>query len=299
MSQPWSPTKRKRARWVLVLLVLGPILATVVSVIVVPNSPADTITTSSAGTSRSLEVRAVLRNLNADLGEVTLRLQFQPVGTLAGSSGLATPVKIVVLGATEGGAISLTADAPPPLTQLTLPLVGSRVTRYPLDRYETKLVMAAETDAGVPVPLSVRIAANLNDFSTRAELDRPTIRSNSFGARFSFRRNAATLVWSGILIMIFWLVAAGGAMLTWMVIVDNQPIPIWVWAFLTGILFALPPLRVGLPGAPPFGSLVDWLAFYWAVVVVAASLVALMTTWFIRQRALLRAADLSHDRPDA
>jgi len=287
VSEPWSPKRRKRARWLLVVLGAGPILATVVSLVIVPNSPEDTITRSTSATNRALEITAVLRNLDAYRGEVTLRLQFQPIGTLAGPRGLVTPVRVVVLGATEGGQYDFAADTQMPSVQLTLPLTGSRVTRYPLDHYDTKVAVVAATSDDVPVPISVTITANLNDFATRAALQRASVRSNSFGATFSFRRNAASLVWSAILILIFWLVAAGAAMLTWMVIVDNFPIPIWVWAFLTGILFALPTLRNGLPGSPPYGSLLDWAAFYWGVTVVAASLVTLMTTWFRRQRVVL------------
>ena len=42
------------------------------------------------------------------------------------------------------------------------------------------------------------------------------------------------------------------------------------------MLFALPQLRNGLPGSPPFGSIIDWAAYYWALGLVGVSLLALI-----------------------
>ena len=50
----------------------------------------------------------------------------------------------------------------------------------------------------------------------------------------------------------------------------------WV---VVGVLFALPPLRASLPGSPPPGGLVDFVAFYWAVAVVGLTLLALVWLW--------------------
>ena len=70
------------------------------------------------------------------------------------------------------------------------------------------------------------------------------------------------------MIAILCLLAAGSVSVVWHVVVEGSPIPFWAWGFMAGVLFALPPLRNGLPGSPPLGSLVDWAAFYWAILVV-------------------------------
>ncbi len=35
-------------------------------------------------------------------------------------------------------------------------------------------------------------------------------------------------------------------------------------AFCSGLIFALPSFRNSMPLAPPFGSLPDWISFFWA-----------------------------------
>jgi hypothetical protein len=35
-------------------------------------------------------------------------------------------------------------------------------------------------------------------------------------------------------------------------------------------------LRTGLPGSPPYGSIIDWAAYYWSLGLVGLSLLALV-----------------------
>ncbi len=63
-------------------------------------------------------------------------------------------------------------------------------------------------------------------------------------------------------------------------------LPVASW--MTALLFALTPLRAFFPGAPPLGSWIDVLIFFWVVVTIMRS-VAL-----IAASLLLRAADEAH-----
>jgi hypothetical protein len=58
-------------------------------------------------------------------------------------------------------------------------------------------------------------------------------------------------------------------------------VPAWAYGFLVGVLFALTPLRGALPGSPPYGELVDYMSFYWAIVIVGIGLMMLVA-FFIR-----------------
>ncbi len=57
----------------------------------------------------------------------------------------------------------------------------------------------------------------------------------------------------------------------------------------------MPQLRNGLPGSPPFGSLIDWSIYYWALGMVAVSLLALILAGNLALRAAV--SDPQPDHP--
>jgi hypothetical protein len=52
--------------------------------------------------------------------------------------------------------------------------------------------------------------------------------------------------------------------------------------WLTGLLFAMPALRALLPGAPPLGSWIDILVFFWVEIATMISLATFVLFW-VRQ----------------
>ena len=57
-----------------------------------------------------------------------------------------------------------------------------------------------------------------------------------------------------------------------------------MFSFLGALLFAFPAVRNAVPGSPPIGSFNDYLAFFWAEGLVAASLIAILFTWALRSQ---------------
>lgn len=51
------------------------------------------------------------------------------------------------------------------------------------------------------------------------------------------------------------------------------------------LIFGLPALRNIQPGVPPVGAIVDYVAFIWAELIVAASAIIIVWTWLLRSRA--------------
>lgn len=49
------------------------------------------------------------------------------------------------------------------------------------------------------------------------------------------------------------------------------------------LIFAMLPLRNAMPGAPPIGVLADYMSFFWAQAVIAATLIAVVLTWVFRK----------------
>jgi hypothetical protein len=93
-----------------------------------------------------------------------------------------------------------------------------------------------------------------------------------------------------LFMVISWAIAVACAAVTWWIVVFSAATPLWVYALFASVLFALPSLRTGLPGNPRYGVLVDWAAFYWAITIVAFSLVAVLIVWNVSARASFREA---------
>ena len=49
--------------------------------------------------------------------------------------------------------------------------------------------------------------------------------------------------------------------------------------WFAALIFALLPLRLGLPGAPPLGSLIDVLVYFWVLIAVMVGLVWWILVW--------------------
>ena len=197
---------------------------------------------------------------------------------------------MLIFGAESNNSVTFVRGASMQPVSVTVPLTGSRVTRYPFDRYRTQLIIAVGTTDGDGIPVVLELSANLNDFRSNAETSPRSARTEAVELTASFHRNGAVLLWSGTLTVLFWSLAAGALGIGWLVLAHNQAVPMWSWGYLAGVLFALPNLRNGLPGSPPFGSLVDWGAFYWSVAVTGAVLVLFLAVWFQRQRHAMREA---------
>lgn len=282
--RPWSHKRRRNARWTAWGLLLLPVVALLVAVQVVGNSPEQEIGSAGAVRDDGIAIRAVVRNIDPVQGEMSVRLAFAPLGSYAGSNGLTEPLRLLVFRTTGSGLLEFAARQPMQPVDVALALDGSRVTRYPLDRYDADLAVIALDSDGDAVPVSLEVLANVGDFDVSSHS--PTLREPT-SARVELRaqRGWSTLSWVIVLTVVFWLLGLGGASIVWLVVVASKDVPPWSFGFLAGMLFALPGLRATLPGNPRLGTLVDWAAFYWSITMVVASMTILLIVWNSRHRA--------------
>jgi hypothetical protein len=79
-----------------------------------------------------------------------------------------------------------------------------------------------------------------------------------------------------------WALTIGVICLVFRVFAGHRKIEISMFSFLGALLFAFPALRNSQPGTPPIGTMSDFLAFFWAEVIIALSLLAVVLRWLIR-----------------
>ena len=109
-----------------------------------------------------------------------------------------------------------------------------------------------------------RSAADVPGFVISGELP-PDQAASTSTVDLGVRRNGPTLLYVTWIMALWWALSVSAVLLVWAVAIWRSAPPPWAYGYLVGVLFALAPLRGALPGQPPYGVLVDYVSFYWAV----------------------------------
>jgi hypothetical protein len=130
------------------------------------------------------------------------------------------------------------------------------------------------------VPISVEVSADVPGFVVEGELP-PDQALSSRLIDLDVRRNGPTLLYTTWIMFLWWALSVSAVFIVWAVAIWRSSTPPWAYGYLVGVLFALAPLRGALPGQPPYGVLLDYVSFYWAVGTIGVGLI-LLVSFFVR-----------------
>ncbi|MFD0279247.1 DUF4436 family protein [Kitasatospora sp. NPDC127111] len=219
-----------------------------------------------------IELDVTSQDIDPGTGELTLYVVPVPRGGLAagpGSSAFGRQAVITVQAAdrTELRAAPGEAATPEPVKAN---FHDGTVTDYPFDRHHFAVSFAAsDTSGAVPVGVVFR---DVDPFF----LVHPTSTAGSAGATVlegTVTRTRSTSILAWFMIAAMWALAlavlAGAEVLR-----RGRQGMVWPsLGWMAATLFALVGMRNAAPGSPPIGSLIDYVAFFWAEGIIAASLV--------------------------
>ena len=302
------------------LLALGPLLALFLllrsDITTVPVVVTEDQITAEDGLNLSLTVTSV----NAVTREMSIRMTVKssstgPTGLIEG--GRMTETVDIGLPAAPG---SLQGDSTVTLEQgstvgaveFTVQMTDGSIARYPYDTYEAEMLIIASRapdatspaggttatttpDTGtttgttgdpstlpvrIPVPISVEVSADVPGFVVEGELP-PDQAVSTRLIELDVRRNGPTLLYTTWIMFLWWALSVSAVFIVWSVAIWRSSTPPWAYGYLVGVLFALAPLRGALPGQPPYGVLIDYVSFYWAVGTIGVGLI-LLVSFFVR-----------------
>lgn len=230
-----------------------------------------------------VDIEATVQKIDPVAREATVRLRIVPRGALADRDRPTVPVKTLTVYTSSPAqtTITLPAGATPPQQSITLGLDSGTVTDYPGDDYA--LLAAFSVDVGaVPVPTELTVDSADAFFVLAAPKASYSHDATELG--LTARRSTGTLILAWFLMLVAWalaLVVAGAAVI---VVGGRRGLPWPALGWMAATLFALVTLRNNAPGQPPVGALIDYAAYFWAELIVAASLVATAAAGILTER---------------
>jgi hypothetical protein len=235
-----------------------------------------------------LDINAKILAIDPLKGEMTVRVDLLPVGSLTEDDGATAnkTLKVYVNGAT--GQLERTIEKGKIINpfDVTISLDG-QATEYPHDSYEGWLVFAAtavgeEKDAEeVVVPSFLNLYENVQGFKIEASPNAESpADSSSLITDITITRSNTVVVTAVAGMAIMWAIAIAVIWLTCTVALRGRKSE--AFAFYSGLLFGLFGLRNSLPGTPPIGTMSDFISFFWVEAIVAVTMVITIVASLLR-----------------
>lgn len=232
--------------------------------------------------------------------EVTVDLNVIPPDSLVDSHGLLTD-KLLITFLTGQSARVVAFDAGTPALGLdqVIPMGLKRGSydEYPLDHYGTDLsITAATTSKQGTTDLSVQSAVwgDLSGWQVVTTSD--TVSEPTAGKAqtvtpdaiahvgIQVARPGSTVTIVALLLVAMIAVSALSFAVGWAVFSNKRVAEATLASFCAAALFAMVPLRVNMPGAPPIGVWLDFLVFLWVILFLMLALCLMVTGWLIHGR---------------
>ncbi|MEU6124067.1 DUF4436 domain-containing protein [Streptomyces sp. NPDC047123] len=222
-----------------------------------------------------VDITASVQRVDAAARELVLRVLVTPRGGLAEAGGV-SPARTLTLQTSSSIRRDLTYPAHGRIATVDVPvtLTAGSVTDYPFDAYDAALEFGA-VQGGEPVP--VRMTLSNNDALFSAVVDA----SEADGvAVFSvdLARSTSVLIFAVFMMAAMWALAIAVLIGAWFLVSRRKGLTWPALGWMAATLFALAAFRNTAPGAPPIGSLLDYIAFLWAETIIAFCLVTVAVT---------------------
>ncbi|WP_441248572.1 DUF4436 family protein [Kitasatospora sp. McL0602] len=239
-----------------------------------------------------IELDITSQEVSATTQDLTLVVVAVPHGGLAeGSADSAVFGRDVeIIGTALAKPVEIKAGTPAEAQFVPLAMSGGPASDYPFDRYRISTGWAASA-GGTAVPTAITFRDADPFFVARpadakpADAGATAVAESRLDARLTRSRSTFILAW--FMIVAMWALALavlGGAE---MLIRKRQGLTWPAMGWMAATLFALIGMRNAAPGAPPIGSLLDYLAFFWAEGVIAAALTCTAAFAIRNERRLL------------
>jgi hypothetical protein len=240
------------------------------------------------------ELSALVKTASIDpnRGDLVLRIEVLVGKNLRGADGISVtqPVRVDAVGGTGTGTASYRYAAGDRISPVDITIgLGGDTNAYPFDTYHAPFAVIVTTSPPGGNPTGAAAANPV----TRLEFDgtlsgfrvtskprhEQVAEPDVLALDLTIRRTPATDAFAILILVLQVLLASAAAALAVLVWSRHRRVEVTMLTWLAAMLFAIVPLRNAMPGSPPIGALVDVVVFFWAVTVIALSLVSVLVRW--------------------
>jgi hypothetical protein len=223
-------------------------------------------------------------------GDISVRLTFTPHGSLLSADGvtLSRDLLLDVASATGKHSYEFKKGKRMDPVEAIVEIYDGEPMEYPFDKHEAQLSFYFEpagatsaTEADKSIPVAIQMYGTVSGLRIDAEYAKEHTNDHVV-IDLSLCRAPTAIFFSCFIMVAMWSLTLGVVCLVFRVLGGHRKIEIGMFSFLGALLFAFPALRNSQPGTPPIGTLSDFLAFFWAEVLIALSLLSVVLTWLIR-----------------
>jgi hypothetical protein len=289
-----SPSNSKSK--LLIFVAIGVILFGVLFAVVLSLYKSEGVTTvtefapEEAKKSGHVAIDAKLVSTDPIKGDITVRLQFSPEGDLVGEDGVSLAKNLVLDLNSSAGKTQHSFKKGERMnpTDVVLDVYGN-IGDYPFDQHEASLILTLTATKGgqdntpveyEEVPFTVNYTGALAGYHITAS-EAEGKETGYLGIDMDITRSTSAKTFAVFIMILEWLLALS-ALAVMIVLVAGRKIEVGLFSWMGALLFALIPLRNAMPAVPPVGVLSDFLAFFWAEIIVALSLVISVLAWLFR-----------------
>jgi hypothetical protein len=254
-----------------------------------------------------IEVDVKLISIDPTKGDMVARLEFLPKGEYTQDQGdtLARDVKLFTNGANGKQETDFPKGKRMNSMEVTVSMFDGAVMDYPFDSHRAYLelyLMPGKTEkkadtakpAATPVadtvndekkpeiPIGVDFEGSVPGFKIAAAKSKEST-NDYVGIDITVARASTTKFFSLFVMMMMWGLTIAVLLLTLSVVLRGRKVEVSMFSFTAALLFAFSTVRNAQPGTPPVGTYSDFISFFWAEVIIALCLVALVFTWVLRK----------------
>ncbi len=231
-------------------------------------------------------VYATVLSVDPIKGDMVVRLNFEPKGAFATQDGrLAQDLTMQVFASSGNMDRTFGKGKLMNPTEVTLGMYDGAVTAYPFDQYKADLVVLFEQPvkdaAPKPVASTIDFWGSAHGLKISAAPEQEAEAADP-ALSVTVTRSSTTVFFAVFVMAAMWALALVALFLTLSVLFRGRKSEIGMFSYLGSMLFAFPALRNAVPGAPPIGSLNDFVALFWAEGIIAICIVLLVGTWLLR-----------------
>ena len=138
-----------------------------------------------------------------------------------------------------------------------------------------------EEEADDEISIGVDFEASISGFKIEAAKAKEST-DDYVGIDMTIARASTTKFFSFFVMAMMWGLTIAVLLLTLSCVLRGRKVELAMFSFTAALLFAFAAVRNAQPGTPPIGTYSDFISFFWAEVIIALCLIALVFTWLLR-----------------